>query len=154
MNAQVPPSATPALTSSGRRRLHERLDRTLAEIADLDRLIKAGDAVDEQVTLRRLLDEQAAEMQWLLSRAVDIGSIDEDPAIVEVGDEVDVQFDEGVTVTYALVHAAEVSGGENRISAASPLGRALLGRQVGEPVRVDAPAGAYSGTVVARRRLA
>ena len=153
MNAPVAETATPALTSSGRRRLRERLDRTLAEIADLDLLIKAGDAADDQVTLRRLLDEQAVELQRLLARAVDIGSVDEDPAIVEVGDEVDVQFQDGETATYALVHAAEVSGGENRISAASPLGQALLGRHVGDPVHVEAPAGAYSGTVVARRRL-
>jgi hypothetical protein len=54
----------------------------------------------------------------------------------------------------ARTSPAEVSVGENRISAASPLGHALLGRGVGDRVVVQAPAGTYSGTIQGRRRLA
>ena len=153
MNTNLSTDA-PALTAEGRDRLQQRLARTSAEIADLDALIKAGDATDEQVTLRRLLEEQAFEIERLLVRARDIGSVQENPDIVEVGDEVDVRFDDGDTTTYALVHPAEVSGGDNRISAASPLGQALLGHAVGDRVVVHAPAGPYACTVLARRRLA
>lgn len=146
--------ANEALTTAGKRRLHQRLERSRAELADLDALIKAGDASDDHVRLRQELDEHAAELDRLLTRALDIADVEENPSIVEVGDEVDVEFDDGGISTYALVHPAEVSVGENRISAASPLGHALLGRGVGERIEVEAPAGVYTCTVRGRRRLA
>ena len=143
-----------ALTAAGKRHLLQRLERTRSEVADLDALIKAGDATEDHVTLRRLLDEHVGALSRVLDQARDIASVDEDPSIVEVGDEVDVAFEDGEIATYALVHSAEVSVGENRISPASPMGQALLGRRVGDRVDVEAPAGAYTCAVVARRRLA
>jgi transcription elongation factor GreA len=43
--------------------------------------------------------------------------------------------------TYTIVGAAEANPGENKISNASPVGAALLGRKKGEKVRVKTPAG-------------
>jgi transcription elongation factor GreA len=42
---------------------------------------------------------------------------------------------------FHLVGPAEADPGNGRISYESPLGQALLGRRVGEVVRVEAPAG-------------
>lgn len=154
MTTHVHAGTEAALTAAGRRRLQKRLERNQVEIRDLDALIKSGDATDDHVRLRALLDEQASELERLLTRALDIADVEEDPSIVEVGDEVDVEFEDGGVSTFALVHPAEVSVGENRISAASPMGQALLGRKVGDRVEVAAPAGAYACTVRARRRLA
>ena len=150
----LPDTQVVALTAAGKRRLQQRLERTRSEVADLDLLIKSGDATQDHVTLRRLLDEHVGELARMLELARDIASVDEDPSIVEVGDGVDVAFDDGETATYALVHPAEVSVGENHISPSSPMGRALLGRRLGDRVDVQAPAGTYAVTVVARRRLA
>jgi transcription elongation factor GreA len=47
-----------------------------------------------------------------------------------------------------LVGAAEANPKEGRISNESPLGRALLGRRVGDEVKVQAPAGALSFRVI------
>ncbi len=44
-------------------------------------------------------------------------------------------------VHYTLVHASEVSLAQGKISTASPLGKALLGRESGDTVEIVAPAG-------------
>ena len=44
-------------------------------------------------------------------------------------------------IKYQLVGQTEADAKDGRISYNSPLGRALIGRQVGEDVEVSAPAG-------------
>ncbi len=50
---------------------------------------------------------------------------------------------------YELVGAAEADPKQGRISNESPLGKALLGRRVGDEVKVNAPAGTLSFRVTA-----
>lgn len=64
--------------------------------------------------------------------------------VVNVGLEVTVQEDGTPPETYIIVGAAEANPREGKISNESPLGRALMGRKVGEKVKVDAPAGAFT----------
>ena len=51
----------------------------------------------------------------------------------------DLKFDD--TIEYTLVSAAEANFEENKISSVSPIGKALLGKSVGDQVEVQAPAG-------------
>jgi transcription elongation factor GreA len=51
----------------------------------------------------------------------------------------DLKFDD--TIEYTLVSAAEANFEENKISSISPIGKALLGKSVGDKVEVQAPAG-------------
>jgi len=53
-----------------------------------------------------------------------------------------------------IVHGFEVELGDRRISPDSPLGRAVLGRRVGDVVEVPAPSGTYRCTVTAASRTA
>ena len=55
----------------------------------------------------------------------------------------------GKPEVYQLVGAAEANPKHGRISNESPLGKALLGRRVGDEVKVNAPAGTISFRVVA-----
>jgi transcription elongation factor GreA len=57
-------------------------------------------------------------------------------AIVELED-----IDNGTMVTYRLVGADESDIEEGKISITSPVARALVGREVGDEVRVQAPGG-------------
>jgi transcription elongation factor GreA len=57
--------------------------------------------------------------------------------------------DDGETVSYTIVGAAEADPGRGRISSSSPVGRALLGRDVGDVVTVTAPAGDRAYRVLA-----
>ena len=45
------------------------------------------------------------------------------------------------TLEYTLVSEAEANFEENKISSTSPIGRALLGKKIGDQVDVQAPAG-------------
>jgi transcription elongation factor GreA len=51
----------------------------------------------------------------------------------------DIQRDE--EVTYNLVTSEEADAAHGKISTTSPIGRALLGKEVGEVVRVESPGG-------------
>jgi transcription elongation factor GreA len=51
----------------------------------------------------------------------------------------DVQREE--QVTYNLVTSEEADAAHGKISTTSPIGRALLGKEVGEVVRVQSPGG-------------
>jgi transcription elongation factor GreA len=87
----------------------------------------------------------------MLSNAVIIeehGSSD----VVGLGSRITVKESGGGNEEYLLVGAAEANPREGRISNESPLGRALLGRRVGDEVKVQAPAGPITFRVVKIRR--
>lgn len=63
---------------------------------------------------------------------------------VTVGCTVTVQEEGFPPETYFLVGSQEADPGTNRISHVSPIGKALLGRQVGDLVKIKTPGGEYS----------
>ncbi len=66
--------------------------------------------------------------------------------VIRIGSRVCVR-DTDDRVEFDIVEPHEADIAEARVSVASPLGRALLGRQVGDEVRYRAPAGVRSVTV-------
>ncbi len=66
---------------------------------------------------------------------------------IGLGSKVRVRDSDGDAV-FSIVEPGEVDIADERISAESPLGHALLGRKVGEQVRFRAPGGVLSVTVV------
>lgn len=152
--AASPQVATTVLSAVGRRDLQGRLDRAREALAVLSGRIRTGERGAEELAEHQHLTSQIEELTAVLARAGDIATIDEDPRIVELGDEVDLEMADGAIETYALVHPVETNAAGARISVTSPLGRAVLGARPGDRVTVDAPAGPYTCTVRARRRLA
>ncbi len=74
------------------------------------------------------------------ARVADFDSLD--TSIVHVGSVVilnDVEFAE--QIQYRIVGAAEADVIDNKISYESPLGKALMGKAVGDIISVDAPVG-------------
>lgn len=78
--------------------------------------------------------------------------MDEDPDIVEVGDEVELEFDDGDRSHIVLVHPVEANAEQGHVSTDAPLAQALLGAHIGAEVSVDAPMGRYRVRVLDRRR--
>jgi transcription elongation factor GreB len=74
------------------------------------------------------------------------------PGVVELGDEVLVEFAADEVERFLLVDPVEAPLDDVRISVESPLAKAVLGRQVGEQVEVDAPAGRYRCRILATAR--
>jgi transcription elongation factor GreA len=69
-------------------------------------------------------------------------------ALVQPGMEVTVQMGGEPAETYRIVGAAEADPRSGRISNESPLGAALLGRRVGDTVRVRTPGGVVEYQVI------
>src|SRR3954471_12924490 len=82
-----------------------------------------------------------AELEDRFSRAMVIDPTTLSGDKVVLGERATLTDDDGKKVRYQLVGQAEADAKDGRISYNSPLGRALIGRQVGEDVEVSAPAG-------------
>ena len=63
------------------------------------------------------------------------------PGVVEMGDKVLIQNQDGKIEQFTIVGSAEASPVEGKISNESPVGKALLGRKIGDEVEVATPAG-------------
>jgi transcription elongation factor GreA len=146
------PQRAVVLTADGRRWLQERLERAEHRLERVDADL-AAERTDELLAEHRSLLEQLDELRAVLDRAVSPGEIDDDPTIIELGDEVDVRFEDGEVETFLFVHPLEAPMDEHRTSAESPLARAILGRRIGDEVTVSSPGGAYTCTITDRRRL-
>jgi transcription elongation factor GreA len=146
------------LTRDGLKKLEEELEflRTTRrqEVAErLHQAMEDGELI-ENAEYEAAKNEQAfvegriLTVETLLSEAVLINE-DEGPSnIVRVGATVKVQEDGSKPELYTIVGAAEANPAKGLISNESPLGRALLGRKVGDEVKVNAPAGMLSFKVV------
>ena len=147
------------LTRDGLKKLEEELNylRTVRRAEVAERLHNAQedgelienaeyeDAKNEQA----FLEGKILSLESMLSSAVIIAN-DGPHGIVSLGSQVTVkESGGGKPEIYQLVGAAEANPKDGRISNESPLGRALLGRKVGDDVKVNAPSGTLSFRVVA-----
>ena len=63
------------------------------------------------------------------------------PTVVKFGSKVTILNEDGKEKKYTIVGRAESDPNEGRISNESPVGKALLGKHVGDEVEVDVPKG-------------
>lgn len=145
-------SAPPVLTADGRAWLQARHDRITARLAQIEDEL-GNERTGQLVNEHQQLAEQVEALGRVLRSAVAPGDVSDDPTIVEVGDEVEVEFPDGSTETFLIVHPVEAGMDEHRTSMDAPLAAAVLGRRPGERVTVTSPAGVYSCTLLRRARL-
>ena len=140
------------LTAAGREWLEDRLARGSVRLERIDADL-ASERSEELVTERAQLREQLDELEVLLRDAVAPADIIDDPTIVEIGDEVEVEFPDGDRESFLIVHPVEAGMDEHRTSSEAPLARAVLGSRPGDRVTVTSPAGVYHCTVLRRDRI-
>ncbi|HEX9122611.1 MAG TPA: GreA/GreB family elongation factor [Actinomycetota bacterium] len=140
------------LTQEGKRLLEERAQRLREEVLPeiVSRLEEQDRDAQVEAEYRHATDE-LADIEYLIRHAPVAEEVPGDPLVIEIGDEVTVGFEDGSTERYLLVHPVEATLDDLRISADSPLARAVLGHGVGEEVEVAAPAGPYRCTIVAAK---
>jgi len=63
------------------------------------------------------------------------------PGVVELGDKVLIQNQDGKIEQFIIIGSAEANPVEGKISNESPVGKALLGKKIGDEVEVTTPAG-------------
>ena len=82
-----------------------------------------------------LIDERMAELEQILNNSALIGKTGVD--FVALGSTVVIETDDGIE-EFAIVGTIEADPSQHKISDESPIGKALLGRKVGETVVVKA----------------
>ncbi len=124
----------------------ERLRLALEEGGDLVENAEYEDAKNEQA----FVEGRIQHLENLLSRARIIEEQEHDgpPDAVRLNSIVTIQEDGSEPETYHLVGPAEANPLEGKISDASPLGRALLGKRPGDTVTVNAPDGSFEYVVI------
>ncbi len=99
----------------------------------------------EYIYGKKRLREIDAKLEKLRKRVdgLTIVDLDRQPSYPDVrfGAVVEVEDDDGNRKTYRLVDQDESDPARGRISVQSPIGRALLGRRVGDAVEVTLPKG-------------
>ncbi|MEX1170832.1 MAG: transcription elongation factor GreA [Chloroflexota bacterium] len=137
------------LTAEGSARLRAELDhlrsvkrpdviariRTAKEHGDLKENAEYHAAREEQ----SFLEGRVQALEARLRTAVIVGAPIEG-ARVGLGSRVTVEV-EGETLSYTIVGASESDPSAGRISSSSPVGRALVGRDVGDEIIIRTPAG-------------
>lgn len=142
---------TVPLTREGLRKLEDELEQLKSvkrhEIAERIHLAKEGGHTQNDAEYDDAKNEQAfveGRIQQLESMVKNHVLIDEEQAhqskSVRLGCTVVVESTSG-TREYTIVGSAEADPTSGRISNESPVGKALMGRRVGEKVRVLTPKG-------------
>jgi transcription elongation factor GreA len=132
------------LTETRRAEVAERLRQALEEGGDLSENAEYEDAKNEQA----FVEGEILRLETILSSAQVIEDTVGKKEAVILGARVTI-VEKGTKdkEVYYLVGSAEANPKEGKISIESPLGRALLGKKVGEQVKVDAPAGEITFTI-------
>jgi transcription elongation factor GreA len=141
------------VTLEGRRALEEELESLKGErprIARELREARADGDVRENAPLdaareaQGVLEARIRELEGMLRVAV----IDDDNGASLAGDAAHIgcsvtlaNLATGAQLAYQLVNAAEARPGTGRLSIASPVGQAVVGKRVGDEVSVTAPSG-------------
>jgi transcription elongation factor GreB len=103
--------------------------------------------------LRAAGDPQAAVVEATLAVLTVLGPETAPEGQVGFGTWVTVEEGSGTRTTWRIVGPDEADPRRGRISAHSPVGRALLGREVGDDVVVERPGGRLEAVVVAVARV-
>ncbi len=139
------------LTAEGAKRLQEELvylkgPAREALAARLRAAIQMGD-LSENADYTAAKEEQGflegriQELDAILSHTIIIDDMKKDISQVNIGDHVTIQEDDFPEETYHLVGPKEADPKKGRISHESPIGKALLGRRVGDVVSAETPGG-------------
>ena len=119
------------------------------EQGDLSENAEYDAAKDEQ----RDLEARIEELEKILKNAEVVVEEEADLDKVSIGCSVkilDCEFDE--ELEYKIVGSTEANSLKGKISNESPVGKALLGKQVGDTVTVETPAGEFSYKVLSIHR--
>jgi transcription elongation factor GreA len=130
------------LEGRGRREIAERI-KTAREWGDLKENSEYHDAKNDQAHL----ETKIARLRERISSA-EIVEAAREHGVVAFGSTVTVKDGSGVQRIWKIVSSRDAAPAEGRISAESPVARALLGLRAGEVARVSLPRGESELTVM------
>ena len=151
------------LTVNGLKKIEEELEQLKTvrrkEVAErIKQAIAFGDIsenseYDEAKNEQAQVEERILKLESMLKKARVIDEDDISTDVVSIGSTVavkDIEFDEDVE--YTIVGSAEADPYELKISNESPVGRALIGKKIGDIVEVQIPDGVTKYEVLEIKR--
>ncbi len=132
-----------ALEGEGRREIAERI-KTAREWGDLKENSEYHDAKNDQAHL----ETKIAKLRERISTAEVVEATQASDGAVGFGSTVVVRDEAGKERSWQIVSSHDASPSDGRLSADSPVARALLGRRAGERAAVVLPKGESVLTVV------
>lgn len=87
-----------------------------------------------------MVEGRILELEYLIRNAQIIASVVQTD-VAQLGSTVSLESTDGTKRTFTIVGSAEAKPADGRISNESPVGRALIGKRVGDNVEVMVPAG-------------
>lgn len=145
------------LTREGLRKLQEELEqlRTEGRRKAAQRIrdakshgdVRESGEYEDAKEFQAFVEGRIRELELLLADVQVIEEV-EGAEVVHLGSRVRTRDGEGYEEVWTLVGSAEANPRNGRISNESPVGRALLGRRVGETVEVQTPAGVTRLTIL------
>ena len=102
---------------------------------------------DETKNEQAFIEGRIRELENILSTAIVAPRHEDSFDSVEFGSSVTVVTAGGAERRYTVVGSAEAAPLEGKISNESPVGRAVLGRKVGDEVEVETPSGVTKLTI-------
>jgi transcription elongation factor GreA len=142
------------LTPEGKAALQQELDQLLSRRQELLKRIQEerefgafaeGSEPDADKSDLAFVEGKIITIENQLKEAVLVTS--HDATQVSLGSTVTVLDADGAEETYTIVGSPEARPTEGRISNESPVGKALMGKRVGEKAMVKVPSGALEYTV-------
>lgn len=125
------------LKTVGRTDIAERI-KVARGYGDLSENSEYDDAKNEQAKI----EARIAEIEALIKNHVIISEDEIDSNIVSIGVTVEIKEEKSkATTTFSIVSSAESDPFSGHISDESPVGKALIGKKVGEKAVVETPAG-------------
>jgi transcription elongation factor GreA len=139
------------LTAEGAERLRNELDYLKGPARDqlsqrLRAAIQQGDLSENADYIaakeeQGFLEGRILELSQILSNVQIIEEKKTERGVADIGTHVTIQEEEFEPETYHIVGPKEADPRQARISHESPIGRALLGKRVGDPVTAETPNG-------------
>jgi transcription elongation factor GreA len=124
------------LSTDKRREVAERI-KEAREFGDISENSEYDDAKNEQA----MLESRIATLEDKLRAAQVIDASELDADVVRVGSTVRGEDEGGKAFEYTIVGSTEANPSVGRLSNESPVGKGLIGRQVGDTVSVALPSG-------------
>jgi transcription elongation factor GreB len=149
----ITPRGYERLQSELNRLWHEERPRIVQEVSDAAAQGDRSENAEYIYGKRKLreIDRRIGYLTTLLERLEIVDPKSNAAKKVKFGATVVVEDEEGKQRTYRLVGEDEVDAKLGEISMASPIGKALLGRAVGDGVTVKRPAGELELVIVELR---
>lgn len=117
----------------------QEIAKRLQEAKDLGDLSENAEYFEAKEA-QSLNENRIAELEELLKNAAVIETPSEKD-IIRVGSTIEVKSNNNGTEIFSIVGSTEAKPQEGKISNESPLGRAFLGRKIGDEIEVKTPGG-------------